>query len=88
VSEQQGRYGDHPDTVHDGLRLVADWMDEADRFINQAFASRGVQRRNTGDQVQQDMRRLADWFAAHHDAAVSAWAYVKREFDVAGEVPQ
>ena len=83
--EGRGRYGEHPDTVHDGLRLVADWMDEADRLISRAFQAAGQQRRNEGDQVQQDMRRLADWFAAHLEAAQSAWAYVKREHDIDAE---
>lgn len=74
---QQGRYGEHPDTINDGLRQVADWMDEADRFIDRVFDAHGQDRANSGDQVQQDLRRLADWFAAHPESAEAAWAYVK-----------
>jgi hypothetical protein len=76
---EPGRYGEHPDSVQDGLRLVADWMDEADRLIDRAFAAQGRVRGNRGDQVQQDVRRLAEWFAVHPEAAADAWAAVKAD---------
>lgn len=76
MSGQVGRYGDHPDTVSDGLRLIADWMDQADQLIDRTFAAHGKMRANQGDQVQQDVRRLADWFAAHPEVAEQAWSYV------------
>lgn len=66
---QRGR---QPDTVQDALRSLADWLDEADRLIDRLAASRGIERHNSGDEVQQDMRRLALWFDDHPEASASA----------------
>lgn len=58
------------------LRSLADWLDEADRLIDRLAAARGIPRDNAGDDVQQAMRHLADWFTARPDTAREAWDYV------------
>jgi hypothetical protein len=71
-----GQPGQRPATVQAGLRQLAEWLDEADRLIDQLAKMRMLRRPNSGDAVQRDMRRLADWFEAHPIEAVDAWAYV------------
>lgn len=47
--------GQMPETAQDGLRALADWLDEADRLIDKLAAARMLPRPNSGDEVQQDM---------------------------------
>lgn len=65
---------DWPLTAQDGLRQLADWLDEADRLIDALADARGMERRNSGDEMQQALRGLATWFQANPDAAREAWA--------------
>lgn len=69
-------YNGRPTTVPEALVEVAAWLDVADQFIDEAFARRGQVRPNPGDEVQRDLRRLADWFTANPDAALSAACYL------------
>lgn len=66
---------DWPATAQEGLRDLADWLDEADRLVDALAKSRGMERRNSGDEMQQALRGLAAWFEVHPDEAADAWAY-------------
>lgn len=66
-----------PDTVTTALAALADWLDGADQLIDRLAKARNIPRPNSGDDVQRDLRHLADWFTAHPEAAAQAWAYVR-----------
>lgn len=71
--------GERPTSVVVALHALADWLDEADRLIDRLAAARGIERRNSGDETQQDLRALADWFGGHPALAAEAWAHVTDE---------
>ena len=70
-----------PPNVMSALTEVADWLDEADRLIDRLAEARGIVRRNSGDDVQRDLRMLAIWFADHPESAADAWATVQKLTD-------
>lgn len=67
-----------PATVTDALRTVVDWLDHIDRLAANVAAAKGVPNPIEGQEVQRDMRVLADWFAAHPEAADAAWQHVRQ----------
>jgi hypothetical protein len=75
---RDGYHGTFPPTVHGALRDLADWLDAADQLINLLADLHGKERPSNGDDVQQDMRCLADWFAAHPAVGANAWTYVRK----------
>lgn len=75
--EQLLEYNGRPTDVVEALRGVADWLDTADKFVDEAFRIRGKVRPNAGDEVQRDMRHLAEWFAARPEESASAARYMR-----------
>lgn len=69
--------GERPKTVSKALWELADWLDEADRLIDRLAAAKGIERHNSGDDIQTDMRRLSRWFHEQPECDAHAMAYLK-----------
>lgn len=58
-----------PRTMAEYMRELADWLDVADKLIDQVFEAAGETRPDVvpgqADAVQQDLRNVAAWFDAH-----------------------
>jgi len=69
--------GKRPETISKALWELADWLDEADRLIDALTEAQGVERRNSGNDVQKDMRRLSRWFHEQPECDAHASAYLQ-----------
>jgi hypothetical protein len=66
------------------LRDVADWLDRADMAFEKLCRQRDMRWDSTPD-IQDDVRRLAEWFAANPHVDVAAFGSVTGGWDPSSE---
>lgn len=65
-------------TASEALLYVAEYLDLTDKLVLAIGRMRGDKKTVTTDEVQLDLKALAEWFGLHPEIAQDAWEHVKR----------